>query len=823
MRDFLSEYITSLTKKRRERVQDILRTAQVGKSQLDVIVEQLNDLRLSSPITIGLENFGSLITANKFDSTYRDALLRLEELYRMSNLVSLILDSHSSLLVSEIKALEDEIVSIEKAIDNYAFTLEENGAYDYAFIETFADQIMADTEAFSQIPDRDGTLFTPEQHAYINTRSGILTLDPDLTKNYKITGEVLQHNCMNFVTSETPLSEAFNDNSGTGWKLNVSSPRPISTSLDASGTNIGAQVKIRGTLPSPSPCDCLIITPLADSPIELLSVWIYKDDFNTNPVNVLEKIVLLEQPHVVSFPLQSVVGFELVINQPIYMRGAVPPDTNEELHKKVFNDVKEMKKTTDRASEIQYQYNREVLQRVLINNLKKYRLKNLNLFSSQVPTTNFVFSPGMMSFVNNKIRTLGGEGYKYNFTSDIVRRMIHEKVFASNKDVINDTNVLNVATAFLANASTLNSNMFTTSQEYPRINVDSPIKSESLSTAITTNKDFLNYRYSLGLKNVEIGTGVRNFKGVFISKQLPSNSNADEVKLKADYTNYNLVGTSRDNGRITSIEFSVTNKSNPYSESDWIPILPLDESEIEGERVFFDEAGIAYPRFRISAVNEIALFKNGYRVSSDLITYNYTEDNLAIKSIRLPISEIFVTDIFTLNYTPFGESGIVRFADKGFDQNILASAFDDLGGGETYFATGNGNVVTLRHSPYINYDLVQSQGSYSTSLGFTGLYQPITIIMSDGTLANNFTNYKGITQVNLADVPSSTIGYIHSGNNIVFNQPITQQFTVYYQYLPNNLRYRVILRCNNIDYVSPILNTLQVKAKTRKSDARKAF
>lgn len=825
MREFLSEYITTLTQKRQERIYDLLQAAQVGKTDLDSIASKLVDLKISSPITIGLEAVNGMILAQKFDSTYNDALQRLQELFQASNLVSLLLDTHTALLTSEIKAIEDEINAIEKAIANYAFTLEENGFYDYVFSETFSDQTMSATELMPSLSDRDGTLFTVEQRAYINTNSGILTLDPDLTISFALTGQIVEDNCLSYQTTATNLAEAFNLNSGTGWKVNISSPRPLSSSL-VDGLKKGAQVKIRSSLSAPSPCDTLIMTPLADSPIYLVSVGLLTEDNPGNPISVLAEPIKIEQPYVITFPLQSITGFEFVVSQPVYIRGTLPTNKEEELHRQVFDKVKANRLTLDTLNNISYPNNKDVLQRIFLRTMEKItkNKSKLHAYKAHFPKNSFVFSAGPMSFNNIERKQRGDVTVYKNQINDVLRRMIHERLFASNREVLNDRHLLNVSTAFVKNASTLNANlMSSTSQEWPRINVDNPITYTSLSNSILNEQQYLDYRYSLGIRNVEIGTGIRNFKGVYVSKQLPSFTSADEVKIKTDHTNYELEGTSRDDNRLTSIEYSVTNQSNPVKEEDWVPILPIEEDDIVGERVFFNEAGISYPRFQMSSVDAFALFKNGYQVSNNLMEMNKTEDGLSIKSIRIPLNQIFLNDIFTINYTPSGQFKVANFKDKGFDDQILASAFDETGGGQTFSSTGDSNIIKLNYPPFINYDSIASNGSYSEDLGFVGVYQPITVILKDGSLATNFTNYKGITQTSLIDVDSDVVGYLHSGDKLIFNQPISERFTVYYQYLPSDLRFRVVMRCNSIDYVSPILTTLQLKAKTRKADPRRVF
>lgn len=50
---------------------------------------------------------------------------------------------------------------------------------------------------------------------------------------------------------------------------------------------------------------------------------------------------------------------------------------------------------------------------------------------------------------------------------------------------------------------------------------------------------------------------------------------------------------------------------------------------------------------------------------------------------------------------------------------------------------------------------------------------------------------------------------------LIFNQPITSAFRVFYSYLENNVRVRVVLRSDDKNFVSPKADLYQIKAKVR--------
>jgi hypothetical protein len=296
------------------------------------------------------------------------------------------------------------------------------------------------------------------------------------------------------------------------------------------------------------------------------------------------------------------------------------------------------------------------------------------------------------------------------------------------------------------------------------------------------------------------------------------------VRIKVQDVNYQLRNTVRDDPVVTSIEYSVTNKSTPQKESDWMPILPAGLTSVESERFFVDDSGFGKFRFPAALTDNIAVYKNGIRLQfSTESAYTYSANKQSIIGLRIPSDLTLSSDILTCSYTPAADATVVNFEKQGFSQSILASAYDQNGAGESFIGTTQDRLVSLSYDPYVDYDQVEQYGVYGSS-GFTGTYQPIVIQMADGTIATNQTNYKGFLQNSLEEYADSTaVHYIHSGKNIIFNKVITERFTVYYQYLPSNLRFKIVLRVNDLAFVTPNVDLIQVKSKTRKADSRKVF
>jgi len=203
----------------------------------------------------------------------------------------------------------------------------------------------------------------------------------------------------------------------------------------------------------------------------------------------------------------------------------------------------------------------------------------------------------------------------------------------------------------------------------------------------------------------------------------------------------------------------------------------------------------------------IRLYRNGYPFDLGRAAFVYDHTIGSVRGFKIDPVLVNPDDFFTCDYTPIGDPTVVSFEALGFDIPPLVFSYDETGSGERRLSTGERNTVQLDNEPYI--DPYQSEQSG---------YHPIIVRLEDGTVPQNLTDYQTRKSVPL---PSDGYYYIHSGNTLMFNRPIRMPFRVYYQYLQNNVRFRVILRCNNKDFVSPKVDYVHVKAKTRQSDARK--
>lgn len=126
--------------------------------------------------------------------------------------------------------------------------------------------------------------------------------------------------------------------------------------------------------------------------------------------------------------------------------------------------------------------------------------------------------------------------------------------------------------------------------------------------------------------------------------------------------------------------------------------------------------------------------------------------------------------------------------------------------------------MALRHAPYIDPDEVA--GSFYSPLGGHIPYNPIVVQLSDRRIAVNLTNY-GAGQQGALPLPDQGYYFVNSGKTLLFNQSVSN-FRVFYQYLQNSVRFRTVLRVNDKNFVSPSVDFVHIKAKTRRPNCAEA-
>lgn len=788
MRPYLTNYIETLSGRRRERIGSLLEEARVGKEQLSSVLGRLDQtVAGGSALVLQKHRSEALIRSLPIRANVVSMEDRIEELFQMANAIGLLLNSHSAILSSDVKAIEDELVAMNKMVSNFAFLLADNQSYDYAYLETFTDELNRDT-SLGAIPDRSSLPFGPADQAVVRTEEGALGLPESILNSHGMVGEIIKSNAGAFTISDTGLHNVLRKGNSTGWKKTILTAGPVTAPLPEAEGRIGAQVVLEFRLIQPAPCSEINLSPYADLSVELLQVTTFDSDEDAEGTSHLMGPKLLDRPYTLHFPMRPVSKFQIVLNQPTYHRVTRHEDVLEFRYHHLLESLDQRRETNSHTYKRVYSVH-TIEQAILLDVMGEGQQ------SVSLPANNLSPDRGPMDIGNLVLAfrfdrpSLWAEGIQDEayILFDVLQQQPNNNV--------NDINRYDGDFEITKNVRFLASD-----------NPISQVVDKAMNTQVIDSG--FTYYYNLGLHYVGIGVESPGFKGVYVSKPLPAPGDIGVVRIKTEEDNYFARFSARQSKVLTSVEYSVSNQSTPSREIDWRPILPINTNKVQGERLFLDEGGTGLFRFTADAASEMAIYRNGYTMSTGAGAVELIPGGQpgTLDGAKIALGSMAPEDIFTCDYYPIGDPTVLSFEDEDYRVPPLVSAFDEDGAGERFLSTSDRNLVTLASNPYIDMQQVAA-----------GSYQPIVVQLDDGTVPQNLTDYRTRALVTL---PADGYYYIHSGNTIMFNRPITTPFRVYYQYLQNNVRIRTVLRCNVQDFVSPRVDSVHLKAKTRNPDVR---
>lgn len=787
MNNFLDKRIQDLYNNKTSLSTKTLKDATGSKEDIENLVKSIKEKSVDRALSLPREEKSSRVDALKLDSNFKSVNTQISNLFERSNKVSEILASISSVLSSEIASLNKEIDIVEKSIKNYAFLLADGKAYDYAFLDPFSDASNFDY-SIEKIPDRNGSEFQKSDFAQVNPSSGTLSISSSYNKEFNINPDIYIKNFSTGASApdlDATLNESVKYDSTSAWDVNFRTSTPLVSPLreftELYGEEYaGALIAVDYTLSQPSPCDSFTIEPISGSDFELLQVIVFYDNEAQTKQSLLDKPFSLKTNSTLTFPVQAVKKIRCFYKQQSYVRKYQEQSTVE-LH---LNDV--------------YIKKNEKSNGLLNKKLKK--LSN-DVSAKNLSVPNFSFDTNDDGSIKSNKYNFRVKNKRFDSPSpDLILKSLAPRLNKDGGRVI-DTNKSGQSSAALAKSNY------------------TPYKSEA-SLGVENNKPILKttsykYEYSFGIKRVSVGLSSVKERAVYVSNKLPSPGDVGEVKLISSDTDYK--DNSYDNPYLTSIEYSVTNVSKPISETDWIPILPSGQISVLSERLFFDEFGTAKLRFPGSYNDNIVVYKNGYSFDINPFGRLILDNNNNIKAININTQSYTEKDIFTAYYTPSSTADVVNFESAGFDVPPLISAYDSSGPGESFDSSGGQLYVALKNYPFID-SVAAAAAQYSPIYGLMG-YSPVNVQFEDGTFAVNLTNYASAQNQSALDPNADNITFIHSKNVIMFNRRVTSKFRVYYQYLPANMRVRIVLRSNYKNTVTPQVDYYQVKTKTRSTNA----
>lgn len=792
MRPYLNNFMSTLTRRRQERVGSLLAEARTGKEQLSTLMSRLESRSAPRSLVLNKHRSETLIRSQSVASNSRSINERIEELFDVSNTIAMLLNSHSAVLSSDVKAIEDELLIMEKMVNNFAFLLADNQAYDYAFLESFVDELNRDHE-LTAIPDRSALPFGSADNAQVHAEEGSLALSESLLNSHGMSVEVINTNAGAFTIEDTGVENLLKKGISTGWKRTMLTGGPINAPIeDGVGTEesqgrAGSQIVLEFRLAQSAPCSEIRIVPYANMLMQLLQVTTFTSEDDVHGTHEISEPTQLDRPLTLHFPMKPVYKFHVTINQPAYKRVTQHQDVIEYRYNQMIESINQRREAGGGNVYKRVFFVNSIEQAILLEAMGEGNQ------SISLPATNHDTNRGPMDEANLLLAFRFDRPSIWSGETDQNSFILFDVLQQTDSEV-NDIRRYD--------------GDFDLTRNTKMLATDNPI-SQVVNTAINTQvvESGFTYYYNMGLHYVGIGVESPGYKGVYVSKTLPAPGDIGVVRIKADEDNYYASQSARHSRQLTSVEYSVSNQSDPNNENDWKPILPVNTESVQGERLFINSAGRARFRFLASASQRMAVYRNGYLMSFGSIMEVIPGDQPdSAAGISVNLSAIADEDIFTCDYYTHTDQTTVSFEGDNYELPPLVFAFDNTGSGEQFMSTTDRNIVTLSSRPYVDPNLAAEGG-----------YQPITIQLSDGTVAQNLTDYQNHSSVAM---PTDGYYYIHSGSTIMFNQPITTPFRVYYQYLQNNVRFRVVLRCNVKDYVSPKVDYVHLKAKTRHPDVR---
>lgn len=349
------------------------------------------------------------------------------------------------------------------------------------------------------------------------------------------------------------------------------------------------------------------------------------------------------------------------------------------------------------------------------------------------------------------------------------------------------------------------------------------------------------FEYMMGIKNIKIQHDTYKEREAYVTKPIEVIGNVMEIQLQT-IENHPVFDTISGKAakRQTSIEYSMTYKENPDI-NDWLPILPENEKEVVGERLFFNgtQAELRFP----SNISSLVVYQNNLKIDD---SYYKVISNQAIE---IPLVES--NAIYTVDYKPNVEvknPWTIDMQDYKYDVKKVKEVFEE--------GTAFNKTIELKYYPYVNYEKINSVEEYNPN---TDNYSPVKVKLINASIVGKgnkrlkviepykpeleaYTYNKSLykdkswSELNKYNLDSTNyyggFDYYQWKNKLVFTESFNAaqlpenrddthgiaQIEVEYEYLVGNFRMKAIMRRNTSEEVTatPQLLNYTLKFKTMK-------
>jgi len=852
MLNYLPETINQYSSSTRTSISSLIKSMKISKVELSSLVDKINANVVDKNFSASRIPAFSVISKEILIDSFRNLYLREQQLFSAANAHGLVLSSMVDIFSSEIDKVQNDLDKLELFIDNYEFISGKDDLFNANYIEkfdSFINDYRSDNVRFN-IPDRDNVQFGENGNAFVDGSLGVLKIGnsqdiKNIIRNIKNIN--IKTNYSNYITTNNDFFNLFNDNLSDSWTITVKSP----VILDSQITESLKYIKYDYSL---------IKGAVTLSEIDLQrSVNIDTIRFNPNESNNFQllQVVLFHGSPQQSNNSSAAENYTTLLDEPRLINGVFELRFDQKSVKKVIFIFNQSNYTRSNKTALSSELNARVLDsfvKAVIND----RAKRFSKFQDIVYWF-FVRKNTIAGLSKNNY--LDNDYYTYRFPAEFSSYIstLNEQIKDFNSLIMEDTNVFSNTPIFVNLVNTMldgfsgKLNIFD-NKEYLEMGMNSRVTSRINQPGFTqynssnTMADYRNqfsdpmisfpninavnnsqiteseesYEYSFSLKSIELIETLdqASNKAVFVSKKIPVDGQVTALKAKINQANnsLSLVPSGLDLSSAASYEVSISNKPAPNRESDWTPIVPYGVSFIESEILFFDPAS-KKATLRFSAIdNSINVYKNGMLIPRGNASYVYSNGN---KTITLSIESLNQADTYVASYSldySTSSPDEIDFTRQNIFLESVKSFGTENGPGEQFRQTDSNSYIRLSYTPYISAGAATnaffSKVTGTSFIGNFAGYSPVRVQLSDGSYALNITNYTSTSQTNSFYDTNDTI-FIHSGQGIVFNKNINTAFKVIYQYIPNDLRFRIILRKNITESTDPIsIDSLILKMKT---------
>jgi hypothetical protein len=657
------------------------------------------------------------------------------------------------------------------------------------------------------------------------------------------------------ISSDTGIKNIITGNSNNSWNLTVKSPSVINSSIfsqaqfqgfntDSSGI-VGAEVAVSIELTKNVDAQRIRISPNIGQGLYVTQIVLDRADTNsntldnqTNKISVLNAPIYVDRNLDIDFAKTNIKGFIIFLKQKNYNRTKLAPIQSELNSKLVSVLTKALKNEKKKNHDLLQDY---VLTFFLKDSNKNYILRNKNIYNydytKYYPTEQSKKEINLLKEIKKDVSPSDLESKNLFKNSDFISNMVFAIVSYSlgakfrglNQNTYIESNLLsniksvgNYASGGilpLGDSSISENNVHLLKETYSAFN-----KADALDGMNNIEQSNL-YEYMFSVKNISLFTkaaitGATSKRSNFVSKKIKLEGKPLSVKMMTNYLNRTISSSSNAMSDPTSVEFSVTVKDNPINESDWYPIMPYAEKEITELMIFIG----ATAKFRFAPKQEsVSLYEDGKL----LLSSSYTITGLYLS---VPLKK--AGSAYVCNYQPINEatSKEISLFSRNLSSPVLSTYSSQGKNGERFTALNYDNSITLSQTPYIDRSKF-ANASYSSYSGTVtssnssfgnfdySSYSPVKVVLEDGTVAKNISNYI----LSDTQAPSfedrSDYCFIHYDNTLIFNKTINTPFRVLYDYIPDIFRYRVIFRNLNNSPENYSVDRLMFKFSSEKEDA----